>query len=61
MSLYMDFLYKTGYKTSYLWTITELYAVTSLYKHCGFILTEERESTAFVKSIKEQRYELNIK
>ena len=61
MSLYMDFLYKTGYTTSYLWTINELYAAAALYKQYGFTLTEEKESTAFVKSVKEQRYDLCIK
>lgn len=61
MSLYMDFLYKTGYTTSYLWTINELNAAASLYKRYGFTLTEEKESTAFIKSVKEQRYNLYIK
>ncbi len=61
MSLYMDFLYKTGFTTSYLWTIKELFAAASLYKRYGFILTEEKKSTVFIKSVKEQRYDLNIK
>lgn len=51
----MNFLHKHDYRTSYLWTINELYAAASLYKQYGFTLTEEKESTAFVKSVKEQR------
>ncbi|MCL6099586.1 MAG: GNAT family N-acetyltransferase [Bacteroidetes bacterium] len=61
MSLYMDLLHKRGYTSSYLWTINELYAASSLYKRHGFTLTEEIESTAFVKPVKEQRYDLILK
>ena len=31
-----------------------------VYKRFGFVLTEEKESTALRKSLKEQRYELII-
>jgi len=58
MNLYMDFLHRCGYKSSYLWTTNEQHAAASLYKHYGFVLTEEKESTAFGKSLKEQRYDL---
>ena len=61
MSLYMDLLYKRGYSSSYLWTINELYAALLLYKRHGFTLPEEIESTAFVKPVKEQRYDLNLR
>lgn len=58
MSLYMDFLQECGYKESYLWTTHELSTAAHLYKRAGFQLTEEKESTAFGKPLKEQRYEL---
>ena len=58
MNLYMDFLQESGYKTSYLWTTHELSTAASLYKRHGFRLTEEKDSTAFGKPVKEQRYDL---
>ena len=58
MDLYMDFLRECGYNSSYLWTTHEQEAAASLYKHYGFVLTEEKESTAFGKRLKEQRYDL---
>src|SRR4051794_8850226 len=60
MKLYMDFLRERGYKSSFLWTTHELEAAASLYTHHGFVLTEEKESTAFGKRLKEQRYELRF-
>jgi GNAT superfamily N-acetyltransferase len=58
MSLYMDFLRECGYKQSYLWTTHELSTAAFLYKLHGFTLTEEKESTAFGKPLREQRYDL---
>lgn len=58
MELYMEFLHERGYNSSYLWTTNELPAAASLYKRHGFVLTEEKDSTAFGKPVKEQRYEL---
>jgi len=58
LHLYMEFLRDCGYKESYLWTTHELYAAASLYKRLGFQLTEEKESNAFGKPLKEQRYDL---
>ena len=60
MDLYMKFLYECGYKSSYLWTTHELHAAASLYKRHGFKLTEEKESIAFGKLLREQRYDLII-
>jgi GNAT superfamily N-acetyltransferase len=57
IDLYMDFLIGKGYRSSYLWTTDELHAAASLYKSRGFKLSEERESTAFGKALKEQRYD----
>ncbi len=58
MNLYMDFLKSSGYRSSFLWTTNELPAAAHLYKQHGFKLTEEKESTAFGKPLKEQRYDL---
>ena len=58
LNLYMDFLHACGYKESYLWTAHELSAAASLYQRLGFRLTEEKESTAFGRPLKEQRYDL---
>ena len=58
LNLYMDFLRECGYKESYLWTTHELDTAEFLYKRLGFKLTEEKESTSFGKSLREQRYDL---
>jgi peptidyl-dipeptidase Dcp len=57
MKLYMDFLQECGYRESYLWTTHELTTAAALYKRAGFQLTEEKESTAFGKPLREQRYD----
>lgn len=58
MVLFMDFQQQCGYRGAYLWTTHELEAAISLYKRFGFKLTEEKESTAFGKPLKEQRYDM---
>ncbi len=60
MQLFVGFLKEKGYQSSYLWTTHELHAAASLYTRYGFKLTEEKESTAFGKAVKEQRYDLLI-
>ena len=58
LNLYMDFLRACGYQESYLWTTHELSTAAFLYKRLGFQRTEEKESTAFGKPLREQRYDL---
>jgi len=58
MELFLAFLKSRRYKSSYLLTTHELAAAASLYTRHGFQLTEERDSTAFGKPLKEQRYDL---
>jgi peptidyl-dipeptidase Dcp len=58
--LYMDFLHQCSYKASYLWTTHELETAAFLYKRLGFQLTEEEESIAFGKPLREQRYDLML-
>lgn len=60
MTLYMDFLKVCNYRSSYLWTTHELKAAASLYLRHGFKLSEQKESTAFGKPLREQKYELAI-
>jgi len=57
----MDSLREKGYKTSYLWTISELSTAAHIYKKMGFVLTEEKDSTVFGRPMKEQRYDLTVK
>ncbi|HLI92824.1 MAG TPA: GNAT family N-acetyltransferase [Puia sp.] len=57
MQAYMDFLAGRGYRRSYLWTTHELGAAAALYIRHGFRLTEEKESSAFGKRLREQRYD----
>ncbi|MEQ1585396.1 MAG: GNAT family N-acetyltransferase [Cyclobacteriaceae bacterium] len=60
MSLYIEFLLKCGYSSSYLWTTHELLAAASLYTRHGFKLTDQKSSTAFGKLLTEHRYDLVI-
>lgn len=60
LSLYMEFLRAKGYRSAYLWTTHEQQAAASLYRQYGFRLTNEKESTAFGKLLREQRYELVV-
>jgi GNAT superfamily N-acetyltransferase len=60
MDLYMDFLRRSGYQSSYLWTTHELYTAAHLYKKYGFQLSEEVESSAFGKPLKENKYILHL-
>lgn len=61
MELFMAFLNRSGYKKCYLWTTHELNTAASLYKQHGFVLTEEKDSNAFGKPLKEQKYELTVR
>jgi GNAT superfamily N-acetyltransferase len=60
MGLYMDYFKKCNYESSYLWTTHELSTAAHIYTRYGFKLTEEKESKAFGKLLREQRYDLVI-
>ena len=60
MELFMEFLRGCGYSSAYLWTTHELSAAAALYRRHGFRLTEEKESSAFGKPLREQRYDLVV-
>lgn len=60
MGLYVDFLHQCGYQASYLWNTHELETAAYLYQKHGFMLTEEKESTAFGKPPFERKYELTL-
>lgn len=57
-ALYLEFLSKSGYHQSYLWTTQELFTAAHIYRKMGFVLSEEIDSSVFGKAVKEQRYEL---
>jgi ribosomal protein S18 acetylase RimI-like enzyme len=60
MDLFMEFFYSKGYRSAFLWTTTGLPAASHLYRSKGFVLTEEVDSDAFGKALKEQRYDLHL-
>jgi peptidyl-dipeptidase Dcp len=60
MKLLKDFLHEKNYKHCYLWTTNEQRTAIQLYKKAGFILTEEKQSDVFGKTLTEQRYDLKI-
>lgn len=58
MELFMAHYREVGFESAYLWTTHELGTAASLYKRHGFVLAEEKDSEAFGKLLKEQKYEL---
>jgi peptidyl-dipeptidase Dcp len=60
MTLFMDFLKSSGFKSAYLWTTNELHKAASLYQRHGFVLVEERPSQVFGKPLHEQKYEFTF-
>ena len=61
MQLYMNWLKEHDYHSSYLWTTNEQETAGALYIKFGFELTEEHDSAAFGKLLKEQRYDFILK
>ncbi len=60
MQQFMEFLHLGDFRSAYLWTTHELSAAAALYRRHGFKLTEEKESSAFGKPLREQRYDLIV-
>jgi DNA-binding MarR family transcriptional regulator/GNAT superfamily N-acetyltransferase len=60
MDLFMEYVRERGYHKAYLWTTNEQHAAISLYTRYGFRCTEEKESMAFDKPLKERKYEFNV-
>lgn len=60
MDNFMDYMKEQSVTKAYLWTTNEQSTATALYKRYGFILTEEKTSSAFDKELTEQRYDLNL-
>lgn len=58
MGEFMQLLATKQYRHAYLRTTHEQVAAAHLYTKMGFRLTEEKDSTAFGKPLKEQRYDL---
>ena len=57
MDQFMHFLKEADYRGAYLWTTNEQIQAAALYIRYGFRLTAEKDSTAFGKLLKEQRYD----
>jgi ribosomal protein S18 acetylase RimI-like enzyme len=57
MDQFMRFLNEVDYRGAYLWTTNQQIQAAALYSRYGFRLTEEKDSTAFGKLLKEQRYD----
>lgn len=57
MDRFMGFLEEANYRGAFLWTTHEQLQAAALYTRYGFRLTEEKESVAFGKPLKEQRYD----
>lgn len=60
MELFMQFLKEKNYESAYLWTTNEQHTAADLYKKFGFILTEEKSTDTFGKSLIEQKYEFLV-
>ncbi|MFC4870095.1 GNAT family N-acetyltransferase [Negadavirga shengliensis] len=58
MARFMEAAKHFGYTTVYLQTTNNLPIAASLYRKAGFRLIDEKPSTAFGKSLMEQKYEL---
>lgn len=59
MDLFIEFFREKGYASAYLWTEADLAVAAELYGRYGFVLTEEKASTAFGRPVVEQRYDLS--
>lgn len=60
MELFIAFLRDHGYRSAYLWTTGNLENAAALYARFGFQLTEKKSSTAFGRTVEEQRYDLTL-
>jgi ribosomal protein S18 acetylase RimI-like enzyme len=58
MELFMKQLKKQKYRSAYLWTTNEQKEAAALYRKYGFVLKEEKPSSAFGKKLTEQKYVL---
>ncbi|HJT65342.1 MAG TPA: GNAT family N-acetyltransferase [Pyrinomonadaceae bacterium] len=56
----LAFCRERGFKTVYLWTITDLKAARHLYEQAGFVVTREETHEIWGAVRTEQEYELNL-
>jgi len=61
MRAFMDFARERGYRRAYLWTTEEQATAIRIYEAAGFALTEEKDSTAFGRPLKERRYDCALR
>ena len=55
----LQFSRDRGFKSVFLWTVSELKIATHLYQWAGFCKTEEKTHQIWGKAITEERYELS--
>lgn len=60
MQFFIEALKEKGYRSAYLWTTNEQETAAKLYQCYGFVLTEEKETSNFGKTLIEQRFELSF-
>lgn len=58
MTEFIAFVKSSGHRHVYLWTTDEQESAVALYEKYGFILTEEKQSDTFHKTLTERKYEL---
>ena len=56
----LDFCRERGFRTVWLWTISELKTAAHLYREAGFEITEEKTHEIWGKIRTEQRYDLTL-
>jgi ribosomal protein S18 acetylase RimI-like enzyme len=61
MNQFVSVLKERRYTSSYLWTTNEQQTAVALYERLGYVLTEEKESSAFGRPAVEQKFELRLK
>ncbi len=49
-----------GYKKVFLWTLEQLPAAGHIYRTCGFMKTDEKIHPLWGKTVREERYELEL-
>jgi len=60
MQGFMDYMAARRFTHAYLWTTEEQDAAMGLYRKFGFVLTEQKTSSLFDKTLTEQRFDLHL-
>lgn len=60
MEAALDYCREKGFKSAFLWTVSELHAARHLYEVYGFSLTETKSHFLWGKDIVEERWDLDL-